>query len=76
MDRFPEEEHKNSAEGHDVEDLIFGIVGLDHGYVESAKDRDAIDGEMRRRDEETGSGGYYDGDKCCALFLEGDQGVD
>jgi len=46
MDRFPEEKHKDSAECDNVEDLIFGIVGLKHGDVESAEDRDAVDGEM------------------------------
>lgn len=76
MDRFPEEKHKDSAECDNVEDLIFGIVGLKHGDVESAEDRDAVDGEMWRWDEETRCGGYDDGDEGCALLLEGDERVD
>ena len=31
---------------------------------------------MRGGDEKAGSGGYYNGDECCTLFLEGDERVD
>ena len=76
MDRFPEEEHKYSAEGDDVEYLMLSVVWLYHGDIESTQYWDTVDGEMWRWDEEASSGGYNDGDKCCTLLLECDEWID
>lgn len=76
VDWLPEDEHNDSALGHDVKDLVVLVDGVQHGYVERSEDGDAVDGEMGRRDEEAGEGGDDDGDEGCALPAEGDEGVD
>ena len=73
---FPEEKHEDSAERHDVENLHFGVVILDHRDIERTEYGDAVDGDMWGGDEEAGGGGYDDGDEGCCLLSEGDEGVD
>jgi hypothetical protein len=76
VDGPPEDEHDDAAHGHDVEDLVLRVDGVEHGYVERAEDGDAVDGEMGGGDEEAGEGGDDDGDEGGALPAEGDEGVD
>lgn len=47
MDGLPEDKHDDATQRHDVEYLIVIVYSLQHAHVESAKDGDAVDGEVR-----------------------------
>ena len=76
VDRFPEGQHEDAGKRHDVEHLMHGEVGLDHGDIEGSKNGDAVDGEMGGGDEEAGGGRHDDGDEGGRLLLVGDERVD
>ena len=76
VNHFPEGEHEDPAQSHNVEHLVHIEKGFDHREVKSTEYGDAVDGEMGGGYEEARGGWDNDGDEGCALFLVGDEGVD
>lgn len=75
VDYAPEREDDEAAHGHDAVEFGARVVGLQHGQVEDAQNRYAVDGEMRGGEEEADDGGDDDGDEAGGLLAEGHDGV-